>query len=206
MKKTIMLLAAVIMLPFLCQAQENFERKLKLSIGSNKEETLPVEVIDSHNFIVVDGSDVAWQKVFVSDIDNIQDLQDQFFWKGFHNCRILDDLTMVCDYIWRGWIPVQKYGYKRGKMPVFLLNIDKFTARVVVQVRNGRYRVTFDDIYTFGRLSGPGLESGYFDFLIDERTGGLRDEALLDVALDVLDRMFTDAVDFSKPGYLSPDF
>lgn len=200
-----MLFAAAIMLPVLCQAQD-FERKLKLSIGSNKEETLPVEVIDSHNFIVVDGSDVAWQKVFVSDIDNIQDLQDQFFWKGFHNCRILDDLTMVCDYIWRGWIPVQKYGYKRGKMPVFLLNIDKFTARVVVQVRNGRYRVTFDNIYTFGRLSGPGLESGYFDFLIDERTGGLRDEALLDVALDVLDRMFTEAVDFSKPGYLSPDF
>lgn len=200
-----MLFAAAIMLPVLCQAQD-FERKLKLSIGSNKEETLPVEVIDSHNFIVVDGSDVAWQKVFVSDIDNIQDLQDQFFWKGFHNCRILDDLTMVCDYIWRGWIPVQKYGYKRGKMPVFLLNIDKFTARVVVQVRNGRYRVTFDNIYTFGRLSGPGLESGYFDFLIDERTGGLRDEALLDVALDVLDRMFTEAVDFSKPGYLSPNF
>lgn len=200
-----MLFAAAIMLPVLCQAQD-FERKLKLSIGSNKEETLPVEVIDSHNFIVVDGSDVAWQKVFVSDIDNIQDLQDQFFWKGFHNCRILDDLTMVCDYIWRGWIPVQKYGYKRGKMPVFLLNIDKFTARVVVQVRNGRYRVTFDNIYTFGRLSGPGLESGYFDFLIDEKTGGLRDEALLDVALDVLDRMFTEAVDFSKPGYLSPDF
>ena len=205
MKKAIMLFAAAIMLPVLCQAQD-FERKLKLSIGSNKEETLPVEVIDSHNFIVVDGSDVAWQKVFVSDIDNIQDLQDQFFWKGFHNCRILDDLTMVCDYIWRGWIPVQKYGYKRGKMPVFLLNIDKFTARVVVQVRNGRYRVTFDNIYTFGRLSGPGLESGYFDFLIDERTGGLRDEALLDVALDVLDRMFTEAVDFSKPGYLSPNF
>lgn len=200
-----MLFAAAIMLPVLCQAQD-FERKLKLSIGSNKEETLPVEVIDSHNFIVVDGSDVAWQKVFVSDIDNIQDLQDQFFWKGFHNCRILDDLTMVCDYIWRGWIPVQKYGYKRGKMPVFLLNIDKFTARVVVQVRNGRYRVTFDNIYTFGRLSGPGLESGYFDFLIDEKTGGLRDEALLDVALDVLDRMFTEAVDFSKPGYLSPNF
>lgn len=201
-----MLLAAVIMLPVLCQAQENFERKLKLSIGNSKEETVPVEAIALHNFIVVDGSDVAWQKVFVSDIDNIQDLQDQFFWKGFHNCRILDDFTMVCDYTWRGQIPVQKYGYKRGKMPVFLLNIDKFTTRVVVQLKRGRYRVTFDNIYTFGRLSGPGLESGYFDFLIDERTGGLRDEALLDVALDVFDRMFTEAVDFSKPGYLSPDF
>lgn len=200
-----MLFAAAIMLPVLCQAQD-FERKLKLSIGNNKEETVPVEAIASHNFIVVDGSDVAWQKVFVSDIGNIQELQDQFFWKGFHNCRILDDSTLVCDYKWRGQIPVQKYGYKRAKMPVFLLNIDKFTTRVVVQLKRGRYRVTFDNIYTFGRLSGPGLESGYFDFLIDERTGGLRDEALLDVALDVLDRMFTEAVDFSKPGYLSPDF
>lgn len=205
MKKTIMLLAAVIMLPVLCQAQD-FERKLKLSIGNSKEETVPVETIASHNFIVVTGSDVAWQKVFGSDIGNIQDLQDLFFWKGFHNCRILGDSTLVCDYIWRGQIPVQKYGYRRGKMPVFLLNIDKFTTRVVVQLKRGRYRVTFDNIYTSGRLSGPGLESGYFDFLIDERTGGLRDEALLDVALDVLDRMFTEAVDFSKPGYLSPDF
>lgn len=198
-----MLLAAVIMLPVLCQAQD-FERKLKLSIGNNKEETLPVEVIDSHNFIVVDGSDVVWQKVFVSDIDNIQDLQDQFFWKGFHNCRILDDSTLVCDYTWRGQIPVQKYGYKRAKMPIFLLNIDKLIARIVVQVKNGRYRVTFDDIYSYGSHSV--IASGYFDFLIDEKTGGLRDEATLDVALDVLDRMFTEAVDFSKPGYLSPDF
>lgn len=198
-----MLLAAVIMLPVLCQAQD-FERKLKLSIGSNKEETLPVEAIASHNFIVVDGSDVAWQKVFVSDIDNIQDLQDQFFWKGFQNCRILDDSTMACDYIWRGRIPVQKYGYKRAKMPVFLLNIGKLIARIVVQVKNGRYRVTFDNIYASGCY--PGIESGHFDFLIDEKTGGLRDEAILDAALDVFDRMFTEAVDFSKPGYLSPDF
>lgn len=198
-----MLLAAVIMLPFLCQAQD-FERKLKLSIGNNKEETVPVDAIDSHNFIVVNGSDVAWQKVFVSGIGNIQDLQDQFFWKGFQNCRILDDSTLACDYTWRGPIPVQKYGYKRAKMPIFLLNIDKLIARIVVQVKNGRYRVTFDDIYAYGSHSV--IASGYFDFLIDEKTGGLRDEATLDVALDVFDRMFTEAVDFSKPGYLSPDF
>lgn len=198
-----MLLAAVIMLPVLCQAQD-FERKLKLSIGNNKEETVPVEAIASHNFIVVNGSNVAWQKVFVSGIGNIQDLQDQFFWKGFHNCRILDDSTLVCDYTWRGQIPVQKYGYKRAKMPIFLLNIDKLIARIVVQVKNGRYRVTFDDIYSYGSHSV--IASGYFDFLIDEKTGGLRDEATLDVALDVFDRMFTEAVDFSKPGYLSPDF
>ena len=203
MKKTIMLLAAVIMLPFLCQAQD-FERKLKLSIGNNKEETVPVEAIASHNFIVVDGSDVAWQKVFVSGIGNIQDLQDQFFWKGFQNCRILDDSTLVCDYTWRGPIPVQKYGYKRAKMPIFLLNIDKLIARVVVQVKNDRYRVTFDDLYAYGSQSV--IASGYFDFLIDEKTGGFREVATLDVALDVLDRMFTEAVDFSKPGYLSPDF
>lgn len=198
-----MLFAAAIMLPVLCQAQD-FERKLKLSIGNNKEETVPVEAIASHNFIVVDGSDVAWQKVFVSDIGNIQELQGLFFWKGFPHCRILDDSTLVCEYIWRGPIPVQKYGYKRVKMPVFLLNIDKFTARVVVQVKNGRYRVTFDNIYASGQIAG--IESGYFDFLIDEKTGGFREVATLDVALDVLDRMFTEAVDFSKPGYLSPDF
>lgn len=198
-----MLFAAAIMLPILCQAQD-FERKLKLSIGNNKEETVPVEAIASHNFIVVDGSDVAWQKVFVSDIGNIQELQGLFFWKGFPHCRILDDSTLVCDYKWRGQIPVQKYGYRRGKMPVFLLNIDKLKARVVVQVKNGRYRVTFDDIYASGRIAG--IESGYFDFLIDEKTGGLREVATLDVALDVLDRMFTEAVDFSKPGYLSHDF
>lgn len=198
-----MLLAAVIMLPVLCQAQD-FERKLKLSIGSNKEETVPVEAIASHNFIVVDGSDVAWQKVFVSGIGNIQYLQDQFFWKGFHNCRILDDSTLVCDYTWRGPIPVQKYGYKRAKMPIFLLNLDKLIARVVVQVKNDRYRVTFDDLYAYGSQSV--IASGYFDFLIDEKTGGFREVATLDVALDVLDRMFTEAVDFTQPGYLSPDF
>ena len=189
------------MLPVLCQAQD-FERKLKLTIGNNKEETVPVEAIASHNFIVVDGRDVAWQKVFVSGIGNIQDFQGLFFCKGFQNCRIMNDSTMVCDYTWRGPIPFQKFGYKRAKMPIFLLNIDKFIARVVVQVKNGRYRVTFDEIYSSGSLTG----SGYFDFLIDEKTGGFRGEATLDMALDVFDKMFTEAVDFGKPGYLSPDF
>ena len=199
-----MLFVAVIMLPVLCVAQESFERKLKLTIGKNKEEAAPVDVISSHNFIVVNDDKVAWQKVFVSGIGNIQDLQDQFFWKGFRNCRLLNDSTLVCDYIWRGRIPVQKYGYTRSKLPIFLLNMDKFTARIVVQLKKGRYRVTFDDIDTFNGSSG--LTSGYLDFLVDERTGELRDGATLDVALDIFDRMLTDAVDFSEPGYLSPGF
>lgn len=204
MKRIFMLFVAVIMLPELCLAQENFKRKSNLTIGKNKEVAAPVEVIDSHNFIVVNYDEVAWQKVFDSSIDDIQDLQGLFFWKGFRNCRLLNDSTLVCDYIWRGKIPVQKYGYKRGQMPLFLLNIDNFTARVVVQLKKGRYRVTFDNIYTFDRLSS--IESGYLDFLVDESTGELRDESTLDVALDILDRMLTDAVDFSQPGYLSPDF
>lgn len=202
MKKTIMLLAAVIMLPVLCQAQD-FEPRLRLTIGKNKGAEI-VDNKDLHNFVTISDREAIWQKVYDSDVETIHVLEGLFFGHGFTGCQILDDSTLVCRYVCHGGIPYQRYGYNRMKLPIFLSSVVFLEARVIAQLKEGRYRITFDNIYTRGR--NDGIASGYTDFLIDENTGKFVDNRNLDIILEVLDKLFTEAVDFSMPGYLSPDF
>ena len=199
--KKLFLCALAAALTMLCSAQE-FEPRLKLTIGKNKGTEI-VDNKDPHNFVTMD-REAVWQKVYDSDVETIHDLARPFFEHGFSGCKIVDDSTLVCRYICRGGIPYQRYGYNRMKLPIFISNVIYLEARVVAQLKKGRYRITFDNIYTRGR--NDGIASGYTDFLVDESTGELIDDRNLYIALEVMDKLFSDAVDFSGRGYLSADF
>lgn len=199
--KKLFLCALAAALTVLCSAQE-FEPRLKLTIGKNKGTEI-VDNKDSHNFVTMD-REAVWQKVYDSDVETIHDLEGMFFEHGFTGCQILNDSTLVCRYICRGGIPYQRYGYNRMKLPIFISNVIYLEARVVAQLKKGRYRITFDNIYTRGR--NDGIASGYTDFLVDESTGELVDDRNLYIALEVMDKLFSNAVDFSGRGYLSADF
>lgn len=199
--KKLFLCALAAALTVLCSAQE-FEPRLKLTIGKNKGTEI-VDNKDPHNFVTMD-REAVWQKVYDSDVETIHDLEGMFFEHGFTGCQILNDSTLVCRYICRGGIPYQRYGYNRMKLPIFISNVIYLEARVVAQLKKGRYRITFDNIYTRGR--NDGIASGYTDFLFYESTGELVDDRNLYIALEVMDKLFSDAVDFSGLGYLSADF
>lgn len=199
--KKLFLCALAAALTVLCSAQE-FEPRLKLTIGKNKGTEI-VDNNDPHNFVTMD-TEAVWQKVYDSDVETIHDLEGMFFEHGFTGCQILNDSTLVCRYICHGGIPYQRYGYNRMKLPIFISNVIYLEARVVAQLKKGRYRITFDNIYTRGR--NDGITSGYTDFLVDESTGELVDDRNLYIALEVMDKLFSDAVDFSGRGYLSADF
>lgn len=199
--KKLFLCALAAALTVLCSAQE-FEPRLKLTIGKNKGTEI-VDNKDPHNFVTMD-RDAVWQKVYDSDVETIHDLEGMFFEHGFTGCQILNDSTLVCRYICRGGIPYQRYGYNRMKLPIFISNVIYLEARVVAQLKKGRYRITFDNIYTRGR--NDGIASGYTYFLVDESTGELVDDRNLCIALEVMDKLFSDAVDFSGRCYLSADF
>ena len=199
--KKLFLCALAAALTVLCSAQE-FEPRLKLTIGKNKGTEI-VDNKDPHNFVTMD-REAFWQKVYDSDVETIHDLEGMFFEHGFTGCQILNDSTLVCRYICRGSIPYQRYGYNRMKLPIFISNVIYLEARVVAQMKKGRYRITFDNIYTRGR--NDGIASGYTDFLVDKSTGELVDDRNLYIALEVMDKLFRDAVDFSGRCYLSTDF
>lgn len=203
MKKLLLLVMAAA-LPVICSAQD-LESSLELTGDKNNASTNEVaKIADRHNFVVISDRDVVWQKVYDSDVKTIHDLEGLFFGHGFTDCQTLNDSTLVCRYNCHGGIPYKRYGYSRMKLPLSVLSVRDLEARVVVQMKNGKYRITFDNIFTCN--GSAGIKNGYTDFFIENITGELYDKRQLSIAMEVLDKLFTEAVDFSRQGYLSTDF
>ena len=191
-------------LPVICSAQD-LESSLELTGDKNNASTNEVaKIADRHNFVVISDRDVVWQKVYNSDVKTIHDLEGLFFGHGFTDCQTLNDSTLVCRYNCHGGIPYKRYGYSRMKLPLSVLSVRDLEARVVVQMKNGKYRITFDNIFTCN--GSAGIKNGYTDFFIENITGELYDKRQLSIAMEVLDKLFTEAVDFSRQGYLATDF
>lgn len=202
MKKLLLLVMAAA-LPVICSAQD-LESSLELTGDKNNAATNETaKIADRHNFVVISDRDVVWQKVYNSDVKTIHDLEGLFFGHGFTDCQTLNDSTLVCRYVCHGGIPYKRYGYSRMKLPLSVLSVRDLEARVVVQMKNGKYRITFDNIYTCN--GSAGIKNGYTDFFIENITGELYDKRQLSIAMEVLDKLFTEAVDFSRQGYLATD-
>lgn len=203
MKKLLLLVMAAA-LTVICSAQD-LESSLELTGDKNNVSTNETaKITDRHNFVVISDRDVVWQKVYNSDVKTIHDLEGLFFGHGFTDCQTLNDSTLVCRYNCHGGIPYKRYGYSRMKLPLSVLSVRDLEARVVVQMKDGKYRITFDNIYTCN--GSAGIKNGYTDFFIENITGELYDKRQLSIAMEVLDKLFTEAVDFSLQGYLATDF
>ena len=188
----------------ICSSQD-LESSLELTGDKNNASTNEVaKIADRHNFVVIGDREVIWQKVYDSDVKTIHDLEGLFFRHGFTDCQTLNDSTLVCRYACHGGIPYKRYGYSRMKLPLSVLSVRDLEARVVVQMKDGKYRITFDNIFTCN--GSAGIKNGYTDFFIENITGELYDKRQLSIAMEVLDKLLTEAVDFSRQGYLSTDF
>lgn len=191
-------------LTVICSAQD-LESSLELNGDKNNAATNETaKITDRHNFVVIGDREVIWQKVYDSDVQTIHDLEGLFFGHGFTDCQTLNDSTLVCRYNCHGGIPYKRYGYSRMKLPLSVLSVRDLEARVVVQMKNGKYRITFDNIFTCN--GSAGIKNGYTDFFIDNISGEFYDKRQLSIAMEVLDKLFTEAVDFSRQGYLATDF
>lgn len=191
-------------IPVICSAQD-LESSLELTGDKNNASTNETaKITDRHNLVVISDRDVVWQKVYDSDVKTIHDLEGLFFGHGFTDCQTLNDSTLVCRYNCHGGIPYKRYGYSRMKLPLSVLSVRDLEARVVVQMKDGKYRITFDNIFTCN--GSAGIKNGYTDFFIENITGELYDKRQLSIAMEVLDKLFTEAVDFSRQGYLATDF
>ena len=203
MKKLLLLVMAAV-LTVICSAQD-LESSFELTGDKNNASTNETaKITDCHNFVVIRDQDVVWQKVYNSAVKTIHDLEGLFFGHGFTDCQPLNDSTLVCRYVCHGGIPYKRYGYSRMKLPLSVLSVRDLEARVVVQMKDVKYRITFDNISTCN--GSAGIKNGYTDFFIDNISGELYDKRQLSIAMEVLDKLFTEAVDFSRQGYLATDF
>ena len=168
-------------LPVICSAQ-NLESSPELTGDKNNASTNETaKITDRHNFVVISDRDVVWQKVYNSDVKTIHDLEELFFGHGFTDCQTLNDSTLVCRYVCPGGIPYKRYGYSRMKLPLSVLSVRDLEARVVVQLKDGKYRITFDNISTCN--GSAGIKNGYTDFFIENITGELYDKRQLSIPM-----------------------
>ena len=203
MEKLLLLVMAAV-LTVICSAQD-LESSFELTSDKNNASTNETaKITDCHNFVVIRDQDVVWQKVYNSAVKTIHDLEGLFVGHGFTDCETLKGSTLVCRYGGHGGIPYKRYGYSRMKLPLSVLSVRDLEARVVVQMKDVKYRITFDNISTCN--GSAGIKNGYTDFFIDNISGELYDKRQLSIAMEVLDKLFTEAVDFSRQGYLATDF
>ena len=168
MEKLLLLVMAAV-LTVICSAQD-LESSFELTGDKNNASTNETaKITDCHNFVVIRDQDVVWQKVYNSAVKTIHDLEGVFFGHAFTDCQTLNDSTLVCRYNCHGGIPYKRYGYSRMKLPLSVLSVRDLEARVVVQMKNVKYRITFDNISTCN--GSAGIKNGYTDFFIDNKIG-----------------------------------
>ena len=184
-------------------AQE-FQPRLNLTFGGKRKADKTAEAEERYNFSIVNYDQAAWQKVLDFGAISKAVLISRIFESGkFRDIADVGD-AVTCTFLLTSRIPYLRFGFDIGDLPVFLINAGGLEARFVFQIRpGGGCRVTADRIYLFPGNSSN-LTGGYLDSMID--SGQWFSRKTVTNSLRLLDMLFQDAVDFSTPGYLSPDF
>ena len=114
----------------------------------------------------IDKGEIIWRRVFESAAD-LKTIETNFRAKGcFRDFNSYDGLITAELYGLR--LNIEATGYKRMSLPIYLPN-GVFSAFVIVQVKEGRYRVTLRRVgYSIDRmgssmLSSMAVKEGAFD-------------------------------------------
>ena len=102
----------------------------------------------------IDKGEIIWRRVFESAAD-LKTIETNFRAKGcFRDYNSYDGI--ITAELWGYRMFIEGTGYKRMSLPIYLPN-GVFTAFVIVQVKEGRYRVTVRRIYLEDKLGVSGL-------------------------------------------------
>ena len=141
--KRILLFAILFISPLLCAAQENF---------------------------YIDKGEIIWRRVFESAAD-LKTIETNFRAKGcFRDFNSYDGLITAELYGLR--LNIEATGYKRMSLPIYIPS-NSFSAFVIVQVKEDRYRVTVRRIYLEDKLGVSSLTTfAVKDGKIDDKFAG----------------------------------
>ena len=99
-----------------------------------------------------DGASVMWQNVYQTQLDSVA-VVDGLIASGHFDGIILTRDGFTCRIIPHE-VDYRGAGMKRGLTSMYLLD-GELEGRAVVQVREGRYRVTVDEMVFTGKISSP---------------------------------------------------
>ena len=96
-----------------------------------------------NNFSVSDSNQLFWQKVYESEM-TYDDIHNELLNGGYFTDILNNDGIITCRMP-RTTVDVKALGYDRGSIPIYV-SITDISGFVTIQVKDGRYRVTVDNI------------------------------------------------------------
>lgn len=197
---------AVVFAAALSASAQEFQPRLNLTFGGKRKAEEVEKSFNYHNLRIAYGRFAVWQKTFPSEFSSADEVARKLFEKGlFSGISVVDGSTVRCNYCWSGAFPYKALGVRYGQLPLFLVNAEALEARLVFQLKGGACRVTADRLHIVKDAGKYGKLHYYGDVFVDD-DGEFIESKTLPVACEIIDAMLQDAVDFSKPGYLAPDF
>ena len=129
-----------------------------------------IQAYAQHNFSITPERKVIWQKVYESPI-GINEYHQWMFNSGQYHDIAMTDNTITC---WLNEAPInyKKYGYNSMRDISILVRDNNLTGFVTIQFKEGRYRVTFEQIKFIQRFDSPFLRKGdvsHLELLINYR-------------------------------------
>lgn len=113
-------------------------------------------LFSQEHFFAADGK-LVWQKVYRSDL-NLEDIMNTLYNSGSVSDIGSADGIITCR-IPLTPIDFEGAGFSRGAIPMYFV-LNDMTAFVTIQIKDGRYRVTVDDIYLVSNMATTLGEAG----------------------------------------------
>ena len=109
-----------------------------------------------NNFSVSSDGMAYWQKVYDTSLDH-----DGLFDVIVNNGQFVDvvDGDVITFRVVRAKLDFKKYGFTRGNIPLYAAGSD-VSCFVTIQIKDGRYRVTADNIVLVENTTGGLMEEG----------------------------------------------
>lgn len=157
------------------------------------------------NFLITDDGSVIWQKVYDTDC-NLESL----FTNVVNSGRLSDVITlngMITAQLHNGNVNFKALGYSRGQVPMYI-GTGNFSAFVTIQSKEGRYRVTFQDIIvTINRnigLGERGEETHIEEYVLNKKKQFT--SAFLYDAVNILDDYFNSLSTFESRTFINNEW
>lgn len=123
---------------------------------------------NAQSFFIENGK-ILWQHTFESDLDATEIVKAMHMSGKFTNIEIVDS-TFVTARLTPQTAEIEKYGYRRMHIPIYLANNDFGPAKIIIQIKPGVYRATATNMIltdaTASQLSGGSLTA----FAIQDNT------------------------------------
>ena len=156
-----------------------------------------------NNFGVTNNGKAYWQKVYNTDIPR-EDMLNNIINNG--NFVDINDGDVITFRIYRGKLDVTDYGYTRGSVPIYVTTYD-VSCFVTVQIKDGKYRVTADNIILVRNVTnGLGKEGEEEPIETWAVKRGQISNGFSKSPSEVYDAYFTNLFQFHKKTYLDDEW